>query len=170
GSGFVEEAGLCAGVARRPGRLHPQQHSVEVTVQSRLDDLHRVSGCRALFPQAAYARVEPRSTGFARLSPCLLVHVGQHQHLPRLSVLHHRWNQAVRKVGTHCLTSRPIPARPSLTWPIDSSPKWNTDAASAASAPPTGSAERMWSIEPAPPEAMTGRRTASLTARVSSMS
>src|SRR5438876_686544 len=44
------------------------------------------------------------------------------------------------------------------------------DAASAASAPPWVSASYMCRAEPAPPEAITGRRTAALTARVSSMS
>ena len=44
------------------------------------------------------------------------------------------------------------------------------EAASAASAPPPLRASYMWRADPAPPEAITGRRTAPLTARVSSMS
>jgi len=51
-----------------------------------------------------------------------------------------------------------------LTARIDSSPKWKIDAARAASAPPVVSASYMCAAVPAPPDAITGRRTAEVTA------
>ena len=50
------------------------------------------------------------------------------------------------------------------------SPKWKTDAASAALARPSVKAAAMCATVPHPPEATTGTRTASATARVSGRS
>src|SRR5947209_1319289 len=150
--------------------MDAQEHAVEVAVESHLDHLHRVTGRRALLPQPALARVEPRPAGLAGLRPRLLVHVREHQHLAAVGVLDHGRDEALREIGAHRRTSTPIEASSCLTPPIESSPKWNTDAASAASAPPAVRASYMCRAEPAPPEAITGRRTASLTARVSGRS
>src|SRR4029077_1042942 len=131
---------------------------------------HGIAGRRPLLPQASLARVEPRAAGLASLPPRFLVHVGEHQHLSRLGVLDDSGHQALRKIWTHSLTSRPIAARSRFTPDTESSPKWKTDAASAASAPPVLRASYMCRAEPAPPEAITGSRTAELTARSSSRS
>jgi hypothetical protein len=56
-----------------------------------------------------------------------------------------------------------------LTWPIRSVPKWNTLAASTASAP-ASTAGAKWASVPAPPLAITGTVTAARTARISSRS
>src|SRR5690242_9538046 len=114
--------------------------------------------------------MEPGAPGLTCLPPGLFVHVSQHQHLAGIGVLHHRRHEAFRKIGTHCLTSRPIVARSRFTSETESSPKWKTEAASAASAPPAVRASYMCLAEPAPPDAITGSRTAELTARSSSRS
>src|ERR1700745_3395798 len=137
---WVEEARLRARVARRPGRIHTQQHGVEVAVQADFDNVHRVARRRTLLPEAPLARVEPGTIGLTRLPPRLLVHIGQHQHLARLRVLDDGGHKALGKIWAHCLTSRPIAARSLFTPDTESSPKWKTDAAKAASAPPAVSA------------------------------
>ena len=68
------------------------------------------------------------------------------------------------------LTGTPRERRYFFTCPTVYVPKWKTEAASAASASPSVSASLKCSSRPAPPEAMTGMRTARLTARVSPMS
>ena len=56
-----------------------------------------------------------------------------------------------------------------MTWAMRSAPKWNTLAASTASAP-ASTAGAKWASVPAPPLAMTGTLTAARTARISSRS
>src|ERR1044072_7118189 len=157
-------------MAGRTGGVDPKQHCVEVAIEARLHHAHRVAGGGALLPEPAVSGVEPGAAGLSRLAPCLLVHVGEHQDLSGLGVLDHRGDESFREVGVHCLTSRPMPARSRLTPGIESSPKWKIDAANAASAPPAVIASYMWRAVPAPPDAITGRRTAALTAAVSSRS
>src|SRR5205085_9047031 len=67
-------------------------------------------------------------------------------------------------------TVTPFAARWSFTWRAVSSPKWNTDAASTASARPATAPSTKSSSPPTPPLAMTGSPQASTTARVSSTS
>src|SRR5438445_3453660 len=162
--GFVEEAGHSPGMTGRACRLDPEQHCVSVTVDPGLDDVHPVPGGSALLPEPARARVEPRAPGLARLRPRLLVHVGEHQDLARVGILDHGRHQAFGEIRVHRLISRPRADRSFLTAPIESSPKWKIEAASAASAPPTVRASYMWAAVPAPPDAITGSRTAELTA------
>src|SRR5438093_1692871 len=170
-SGLVEEAAPGARVAGRPGRLHPEQDRVRVAVEPALHNLHVVARGGALLPQPAGAGVEPGAAALPGLRPRFGVHPGQHQHLARGGVLHHGGQEAPREIRfTHSLTSRPAAASPSFTCRMLSSPKWKMDAASAASAPPAVRAWRMCSALPAPPEAITGRRTAPLTALRSSTS
>ena len=67
------------------------------------------------------------------------------------------------------LTGCPAARRASFTSAMRSSPKWNTLAASTASAP-ASTAGGKWASSPAPPLAMTGTVTAARTARISSRS
>src|SRR5438045_1490032 len=166
----VEKARLRACVARRTSRVYAQQDRVQVAVEADLHDLHRVAPGPALRPQAALSGETPCAPCLPRFVPRFLVHVSEHQHPARVRVLRDGGDEPLRKVGCHCLTSRPRAASSRLTSPIDVSPKWNIDAASAASAPPAVIASYMWRAVPAPPDAITGRRTASLTALVSSTS
>src|SRR5712692_6225161 len=162
--GFVEEARLRPGVTRGTGGLDAKEHGVGVAVEPGFDHLHAVAGGGSLLPQAAGARMEPGLAGVPRLGPGLLVHVGEHQHLAGGSVLDHSRHQALGEVGFHRLISSPRAASSSFTAAIESSRKWKIVAASAASAPPVVSASYMWAAVPAPPDAITGRRTAELTA------
>src|SRR2546429_1636219 len=166
----VEKARLRARVARRTSRVHAQQDRVQVAVEADLHDLHRVTRGRALLPQAALAGEKPCAPRLPRFVPRFLVHVSEHQHPARVRVLRNRGDEPLRKVGCHCLTSRPRAASSRFTSPIDATPKCNIDDASAASAPPALIASYMWRSVPAPPDAITGRRTAWLTALVSSTS
>src|SRR6266702_376628 len=168
--GFVEEARHRPGVAGRTRGLHAQEHCVGVAVDPGLDDVHPVAGGRPLLPEPPRARVEPRPPGVARLRPRLLVHVREHQDLASVRVLDHGRHKTFGEIGVHRLISNPRAARSFLTAPIESSPKWNIEAASAASAPPTVRASYMWVAVPAPPDAITGSRTAELTALTSSRS
>src|SRR5580704_7432297 len=77
---------------------------------------------------------------------------------------------AVRLVtGPGQRTGWPAPRRAVLTWPMRSVPKWNTLAASTASAP-ASTAGAKWASVPAPPLAITGTATTARTARMSSRS
>src|SRR5256886_11222949 len=69
----------------------------------------------------------------------------------------------------HRRTRMPRSDNSSLMPPTVSSPSWNTDAASTASAP-AENACATWSRLPMPPEAITGTRTVRTTARNSSKS
>ena len=71
--------------------------------------------------------------------------------------------------GIRYLTGWPAPRRAPLTWPMRSVPKWNTLAASTASAP-ASTAGAKWARVPAPPLAITGTVTTARTARMSSRS
>src|SRR5712691_4229884 len=161
---FVEEARLGPGVAGRPGGLHAQQHRVRVAIEPSFDHLHQVSRRASFLPQASSERMHPNAPGLASLGPRLFVHVPEHQHLAGVHVLDHRRHEPLREVWFHRLISSPRAARSSLTARIDSSPKWKIEAARAASAPPAVRASYMCAAVPAPPEAITGRRTAELTA------
>src|SRR5579859_7956122 len=166
-----EEAAAGARVAGRSLRPDPEQDGVGIAVEAPLDHVQVAARGGAFLPEPPAAGVEPGPPGLHGPAPGLLVHVGHHQHLGGVGVLDHRRHQAPGEVGlAHRRISRPRPARCSLTSPIVSSPKWKMVAARAASAPPSVSARYMWSAVAAPPEAITGRRTASLTARVSSSS
>src|SRR5713226_4005110 len=152
------------GGTRGTGGLDAKEHGVGVAVEPGFDHLHAVAGGGSLLPQAAGARMEPGLAGLPRLGPGLLVHVSEHQHLAGGSVLDHSRHQALGEVGFHRLISSPRAASSSFTAAIESSRKWKIVAASAASAPPVVSASYMWAAVPAPPDAITGRRTAELTA------
>src|SRR5207253_5761474 len=173
---LVEEARAGAGVAGRAVRAHPQQHGVEVAVQAELEHLHEIARRGPLLPEPPRSGVKPGPAGLPGPLPRLRVHVREHEHFAGRIVLDHRGHKALREVRdgrtrlAHCRTSTPLPARSSLPDSIDSSPKWKIDAASAASAPPAVSASYMWVALPAPPEAMTGSRTAAETAEVRSRS
>src|SRR5258706_16427558 len=85
-SRLIKEARLRPRMARRPGRLHPQQHRIQIAVQPNLEHLHRVARRLTLPPQPTLARAEPRLPALPRAAPRLLVHVGEHQHLARTRV------------------------------------------------------------------------------------
>src|SRR5690349_9530050 len=105
--------------------------------------------------------MEPGPPGLARFAPRLLVHVGEHQHLAGVGVLHDCGHQALREIHVHRLTSSPRADNSRFTSRIETSPKWKIDAASAASAPPSVIAAYMCCADPAPPDAITGSRRAS---------
>ena len=67
-------------------------------------------------------------------------------------------------------TGTPIRSSSARASPIRISPKWKIEAARAALACPSVRASFMCATVPQPPEAITGTRTASATARVSAMS
>src|SRR5439155_11950103 len=67
----------------------------------------------------------------------------------------------------HGRTTTPAARRISLAWRMVTLPSWKIEAARAASASPTVSTRAMSCGVPAPPEAITGRRTARATAPVS---
>src|SRR2546426_8902548 len=69
----------------------------------------------------------------------------------------------------HRRTRMPRSERSALIPSTVSSPSWNTDAASTASAP-ARNASATWARSPIPPDAITGTRTAPSTARSSSRS
>src|SRR5438105_7218972 len=114
--------------------------------------------------------MEPGATCLPSANPRLLVHERHHQHKPAVYVLDHRRHHALREIRFHCLISKPRAERARLTPEIDTSPKWKMEAARAASAPPTVKASCMCCAFPAPPEAITGTRTADVTAWSSSRS
>src|SRR5438309_12035031 len=114
--------------------------------------------------------MEPGATALASAGPRLLVQVGHHQHQTAVSVLDHRRQNTLREIRFHCLISKPRSDSVRLTPDIDTSPKWKMDAARAASAPPKVNASCMCCAFPAPPEAITGTRTADVTARSNSRS
>src|SRR5204863_2837402 len=68
------------------------------------------------------------------------------------------------------LTGIPAAYKRSFSCSIELKPKWKMDTASAASAEPARKTSTKWSAPPAPPEAMTGMRTALAITRVSSQS
>src|SRR5579875_1466577 len=70
----------------------------------------------------------------------------------------------------HHRTGMPLAARWAFASPMRWVPKWKIEAASTAAACPARTPSTRWSSVPTPPEAMTGTRTASATARVSARS
>src|SRR5690606_31447857 len=111
-----------------------------------------------------------------RAAQCLGVHVAEHEHLTRVVLLDDGGQQPVvielrdrdRLVDVH-RTSIPASVSACFTSPIVSSPLWNTDAASTASAPASTAGAKSRAA-PAPPEAMTGTLESSRIARTSSRS
>src|SRR5207302_5760315 len=118
---LVEEARTRTGVTRRPRRPHPQQHGVGVAVEAGLDHGHDVAAGLALLPEALpRAAVEGGPATAPRRLPRLAVHVGHHQHLTGLRVLHHRGDQSRRiegglDLGSHRRTSTPWSCRYGFT-------------------------------------------------------
>ena len=76
----------------------------------------------------------------------------------------------VRSAIATAATGTPAAARCAFASPTRNGPKWKIEAASTAVAWPSRMPATRWSSVPTPPEAMTGTRTASATARVSSIS
>src|SRR6476469_7370398 len=155
------EAAVVAGVACRADLVDLEQHRVAVAVQSHRMHVLGVTGRLTLAPVLlARARVIHGLAGFNR--------VGQ-----RAVLLRHRGEQPVgvalqpRRdacVQRHRRTTIPSAAIAAFTSPIVSSRKWNTLAASTASAPATTAGAKC-STAPAPPLAITGTVTAPRTAR-----
>src|SRR5262249_11422904 len=167
------ETSVVAGVARRADLVDLEQHGVAVAVQAHRVHVLRVARRLTLHPVLL---PRPREIGglasLQRARECDVVHPRDHQHLPGAARLGDGVNQPVgfalqpRRdpcVQRH-LTTIPSSAIAAFTWPMVSSPKWNTLAASTASAPATTAGAKC-STAPAPPLAITGTDTAPRTAR-----
>src|SRR5262245_72717 len=109
---------------------------------------------------------EIRLAFFQSPSQRLLVHVCDGQDLSRARILHNGRNEAIST--ELCLledvfhrTTTPRSRRYDFAWPIVNSRKWKMDAASTALAEPSVRPLKRCSRFPAPPEAITGMRTAS---------
>src|SRR5581483_1419916 len=154
------EAGHRAGMARGAGRRDAEQNRVAVAVVADLVDCERVARRLALAPQLlARPAPEPGLARLAREPLRLVVHPREHQHAPGARVLHDR--RLHRSATPRSRSSvRSVPSRAGSSCRIE--------ASSAACATPSASAT--WLASPAPPEAITGRSTASATAPVSSRS
>src|SRR4051812_34975049 len=173
------EARRRAGVARRSLLVHDQQHGVAVAVEADLVHVLGVTRGLALHPEPAPAAGEVRrAPGGQGEVQCLVVHPGHHENLAGPLALRHRAHQPVgvaleslgdRGVQGRHRTSTPAARRASLTSPMRSCPKWNTLAASTASAP-ASTAGGKCSTAPAPPLAMSGTSTAARTSLISSRS
>src|SRR5271157_1003590 len=166
------EAAVVAGVARRADLVDLQQHGVAVAVQPHRVDVLGMSRRRTLDPL-----LPPRARVIRRL-PCLqragqrvVVHPRHHEHFSGAALLGDRRDQPAgvaleprrdRGVQRH-RTTIPSAAIAALTSLILSSRKWNTLAASTASAPATTAGAKCSTV-PAPPLAMTGTVTAARTA------
>src|SRR5690349_5856208 len=174
----LEEAAAPAGVAGHAAhRLHLQHDGVAVAVEADLAHALHVARGLALLPQrAARARPVHRLAALDGLAQRLAIHPCDHQHLARGRVLRHRGHEAVGVPGDvvepvlHSRISMPRAAMKRLASPMAISPKWNTEAASTASAWPCSIPSARCSIRPTPPLAITGTGTASHTARVSARS
>src|SRR6478672_11490703 len=168
------EAGVIAGVAGRAHLIDLEQHGVAVAVQPHGVHVLGVARCLALDPMLLpRARVVGGLAGLKRAGQCDVVHPRDHQHLPGAAFLRHRGEQpvgvALQPRRDTCVERRhrttiPSLAIAALTWPMVSSPKWNTLAASTASAPATTAGAKC-STAPAPPLAINGTETAPRTAR-----
>src|SRR5688572_22371454 len=174
---FTEEAAFAAGVAGDAARLlHLEQHRVRVAVEAHLDHHLHVARLLALAPQPlARARPVDRLALFRGLAQRIAVHPSDGQDSAAIGILRHRGDQPVPVPRNfieeaHNRTSMPRVRMCSLAVRTVKSPKWNTLAASTASARPSSTPSARCSTEPTPPEAITGTVTASATARVSARS
>src|SRR5690242_10985933 len=176
----AEEAAPPPRVAGDPARgLHAQEHGVAVAVEPHLHHLLGMARGLALAPERA-PRARP-VRGLARGDrplQRLARHPRHHEDLAARGVLRHDRHEAVpvprhfvdpARVA-HSRISMPRPARKRFAWPTVISPKWKTEAASTASAPPRSMPSARCSRLPTPPLAMTGTVTAPATARVSARS
>src|ERR1044071_1085063 len=174
---FAEKAALAPRVARdAPHLLHLQQDRVGVAVDAHLAHLLHIARLLALAPKLpARARPVDRFVRFGGLLQGIAVHPCHGQDFSALCVLRDDGDQAVSVPcnfveAAHKRTSMPRLCMCSLTCRTVSSPKWNTLAPSTALAPPAMTPSAKCSALPAPPEAMSGTRTASRTACVSPIS
>src|SRR4051812_14608307 len=174
----VEETAAAPGVAGDAARgFHLQHERVAVAVQPDLAHALHMARALALLPQGA-----PRPRPVHRLARIdgalqrLAAHPRDHQDLVRGGVLRHRGHQALGVPGDlvqparHRRISIPRAAMKRLASGMRISPKWNTDAASTASARPCSIPSARCSSLPTPPLAITGTGTAVATARVSARS
>src|SRR5699024_3271519 len=175
------EAAEGALVARRPGLVHAEQDGVAVAVDLHGAHVLHVTRGLPLDPALSARAAEVHAAaGGQRLRQRRVVHPRHHEHASGRRVLHDGRDEAVvgpaelprdprvEGVAAH-RTVTPSPAIAALTSGIVISPKWNTLAASTASAP-ARTAGAKCSTAPAPPEATTGTVTASRTARTMSRS
>src|SRR5262249_6438249 len=175
GRGFAE-AGALARVARRTRRVDDHQDGVLVAVGADLADAEDVAGRLALLPERAAAPApEMREPRLGRPGECLAGRVRDHQHVAAREVLGHDGHEPGRVIGDprgqrQHRTATPAALSSAFASGIRISPKWKTDAASAALAWPSVKTSAMCATRPHPPEATTGTPTASATARLSAMS
>src|SRR5690606_12652770 len=175
------EAGVRARVAGRAHLVHRHEQRVAVAVERGTADVLDVPARVALPPVLpSAARPEGDAARREGAAQRLGVHVAEHEDVPRPLLLDDRRQQPVavpadaiehdlHRTGLGHRTGTPSARSASLTCPTVSSPLWNTDAASTASAP-ASTAGAKCSSRPAPPLAMTGTALTSRTARTSSRS
>src|SRR6266508_3886677 len=165
------EAASMAQVTGRADLVDPDEQDVTVAVHPDLLHVLDVAAGLALAPQLV-PRTAPEHGPALVQGPLhrFPAHPGHHQHLAVLGVLDDGREQAsiveCQSVDFHplhhSLTGIRFRARPSLTSRMESSPEWNRDAASTASARPSVRARAKCSIDPAPPLATTGTAPAAL--------
>src|SRR5258706_429973 len=170
----IEETAPPPRVAGDAGhRLDAQEHRVGVAIEAHLDHALHMARGPALLPQGlSRARPVVRNAGLHRARERFAVHPREHQHFVGGCVLRDRGHQpvgiprhALDPVGLHNRISIPRAARKRFASGMVISPKWNTEAASTASARPSSMPRATCSSEPTPPLAITGTVTPSDTAR-----
>src|SRR5215218_1911725 len=187
------EAGAGAGVAGGAHLLHLHEQGVGVAVERRGSHVLHVPRGVALAPVLlAGSRPEGHAPFGEGAAHGLAVHPAEHQQLARVPLLDDGGHQPVgvecgaverRPSGSPGLlvafellvallahrTILPSAASAALTSPIVTSPLWNTDAASTASAPASIAGAKS-PTPPAPPDAITGTLESSCMSAVSSRS
>src|SRR4029079_6528095 len=174
---FAEETAFVPRMAGDASHLlDPEQDGVGVAVDADLLHLLHVPGFLALAPQlVARAGEVDRLLLLDGPLQRLAFHPGDVEDLSRRRILGHDGHQLVLVPvyfvePAHKRTSMPRLFMCSFASRTVKSPKWNTLAASTASARPSSTPSARCSFEPTPPEATTGTPTASDTARVSARS
>lgn len=139
------EAGALPGVAGGAGGADEGEQGIGVAVVAQVHQALDVAARGALVPELAAAAAP--EDGLAALEgerDRRGAHPRHHEHGAVVGVLHDAGDEpvgVVREVGDvhghHSLTGMPKERICSLTWRMVSSPKWNTLAASTASASPS---------------------------------
>src|SRR4029079_17793717 len=153
----IEEAAAPARVAGNAGDgFDAQEHRVRVAIETDLEDTLHVPGRLALFPERS-PRAGPvdRLARLGRLRKRFAVHPREHEHFAALRILGDGGHEPVGIPGdgfdpgsAHRRISIPRAARKRFASGTVISPKWKTEAASTASAPPFSMPSARWSSVP----------------------
>ena len=91
----TEETGMMTGMAGGSLLVHDEQERIAIAVDAHLPDTLHVAALLAFAPQATSGPAPiPRIARRDRPGQCLLIHIGQHEHLPGGGILGHDRHQA----------------------------------------------------------------------------